>query len=311
MVSLESLEVFIAAAEEENFTRAARRLHMSQPAVSQHIQAIERHFGVKLFERNGRRVRLSPAGEVLLPLARDLVRRSRRFEEIATSLTGKVVGHLLVGCSTTSGKYVLPRLLAEFQSRYPLVRSTVQVGLRAQVIEWLVSGDVHVAVSSEYIHRTNVHCREFVEDEIVLIVPAAHPWAARQSVRPQELLGERFVLRESTSGTYRAVLRGLQQVGIDVEMLDRVMTLGNSEAIVMAVEEGIGLGFVPKAAAARCASLGKVKVVPVEGVVLKQQLYIAYSTAFPQTPLLKAFWTFLEEWLRRGADVVADGAANA
>ncbi len=296
-ISLESLEVFVVAAEEENFTRAARRLHLSQPAVSQHIQALERHFGVNLFDRNGRRVRLSAAGEVLLPLARDLVQRFRRFEEVATGLSGQVVGHLWIGCSTTSGKYVLPRLLAQFQSRYPLVRSTVQVGLRPQVIEWLISGDVHVAISSEFIHRNNIYCREFVQDDIVLVVPADHPWARREGVHPRELLGEKFVLREPSSGTYRVLMRGLQQVGIDIEMLDCVMTLGNSEAIVMAVEEGIGLGFVPRAAAGRCAAGSRLRIVPVEGLVLKQQLYIAYNTALPQPPLLKAFWQFVETWM--------------
>lgn len=295
MLPLESLHVFVVAAELENFSRAARRLHLSQPAVSQHIQTLEKRLGVQLFERNGRRVRLSAAGETLLPLARDLIRASKQLEEVAFTLSGEVVGHLIVGCSTTSGKYVLPPLLAKFRRKYPLVKGTVKVGLREQVIEWLQTGDVDLAIISERINRSGIHYRQFFEDEIVLIVPANHPWAERGRVSPEALYEEQFIMREPSSGTYMAVVEALDQVGIDVERLERVLTLGNSEAIIMAVEEGIGLGFVPRVAAERCLALGRIRVVELEGLVIRRWLYIAYNGMRAKTPALNAFCEFMEE----------------
>lgn len=294
MLNLDSLHVFVVAAETENFSRAAKRLHMSQPAVSQHIQALEHQLGVLLFDRHGRHIKLSPAGEALLPLIRNLIRSSRQVEEAAMALSGQVVGHLTIGCSTTSGRYVLPRLLARYREQYPLVRVRVKVGLRSQVIDGLLTGDVDVAVTSERVERSALHYRRFFQDEIVLIVPAGHPWARRESVYPNELYQERFIMREPTSGTYMALVEGLDHVGVDVNRLEIVLTLENSEAIIMAVEEGIGLGFVPRVAAERCLALGRVKVVPLEGVEMKRWLYIAINSALPQTSACRAFHEFME-----------------
>ncbi len=294
MLSLDSLHVFVVAAETENFSRAARRLHMSQPAVSQHIQALEKHLGVSLFERHGRRIRLSPEGETLLPLARELLRAGKHMEEVAFTLSGKIVGHLVVGCSTTSGKYVLPRLLAMYRQKYPLVKVTVRVAPREQVVEWLLSGEVDMGIMSARLQRRRLHYRRFFEDEIVLVVPVHHPWAERPSITPQELYQERYVMREPTSGTYMAVKEALDLVGMDVEQLETVLTLGNSEAVIMAVEEGIGLGFVSRMAAERCVALGRVRILPIEGVTMKRWIYLAYSSGLPNTPALHAFCQFLE-----------------
>ncbi len=294
MISLDSLHVFAVAAETENFSRAAKRLHMSQPAVSQHIQTLEKQLGVALFERHGRRIRLSAAGETLLPLARDLLRATKHLEEIAFALSGQVVGHLVVGCSTTSGKYVLPRLLSQYRQKYPLVKGEIRMGTRTQVVEWLQSGEVDLVIISEQVHRSGVHYRKFFEDEIVLIVPVDHPWAQREHVHPTELCGERYVMREPSSGTYLALKEGLDQVGLDVEQLESVLVLGNSEAVIMAVEEGIGLGFVPRVAAERCMALGRVKMVPLEGLSMRRWLYVGYSSTLPKTPALNAFCEFME-----------------
>jgi len=295
MLNLENLCVFAAAAETENFSEAARRLHMSQPAVSQHIQALEHRLGVALFERRGRRVRLSPVGETLLPMVLDLIRASKQVEERALSLTGEVVGHLTIGCSTTSGKYLLPRLLARYRERYPLVRAHVKMGQRGQVLEWLLSGDVDWAVTSERVERMHLHYRRFFEDEIVLVVPVTHPWASRTSVHPEELYQERFVMREASSGTHMALVDGLDQAGVDVSQLEVVLTLGNSEAILVAVEEGIGLGFVPRVAVERCLALERLRIMPIDGLEMKRWLYIGHNATTPQTPAQRAFREFLAE----------------
>jgi len=291
----DSLQVFAVAAETENFSLTAQRLHMSQPAVSQHIGALEKRFGVQLFERHGRRIKLSATGKTLLPLVQELLRAHKRVEEVALALSGEVVGHLVIGCSTTSGKYVLPWLLARYRERYPLVRGTIRVGLRSQVIDWLLSGEVDLGVTSERVQRTGLHYCRFFEDEIVLVVPSGHPWAQKGSISPFELYQERFIMREPTSGTHMALLEGLDQAGVDVDRLETVLVVGNSEAILLAVEEGIGLGFVPRVAAERCIALGRVDIVPLEGLSMKRWLYIAYNLNLPQTPARRAFCEFMQE----------------
>jgi DNA-binding transcriptional LysR family regulator len=295
MLDLESLHIFTVAAETENFTRSAQRLHLSQPAVSQHIQALEQQLGLELFVRNGRRISLSPAGEALLPLVQDLMRTCRQVEDAAHALAGEVAGQLTLGCSTSSGKYLVPRILARLRERYPLVRAAVKVGPRSQVLDWLQAGVVDVAVTSDRVQRAGLHFRRFFEDEIVLIAPGDHPWALRRSIAPKELYQERFVLRESSSGTQMTLIDTLDQFGVDYDRLETVLVLDNSEAILMAVEEHIGLGFVPKVTAQRHLTASRIKIVEIDGVAMKRWLYLVDNAQVAHSPAANAFWAFMDE----------------
>ena len=122
MLDAHQLNIFLMAAELENFSQAARHLNLSQPSVSAHIQSLEQLFGAQLFHRSGRHITLTEAGEALLPLAREMVHLSIRIEETMASLSGSVVGKLKLGCSTAVGKYTLPRLIARFRALNPQVQ---------------------------------------------------------------------------------------------------------------------------------------------------------------------------------------------
>ncbi|HIQ06026.1 MAG TPA: LysR family transcriptional regulator [Anaerolineae bacterium] len=295
MLNLRGLEVFLAAAESENFSLAARRLNLSQPAVTQQIQALERELGLQLFRRNGRRVKLSEAGQTLVPLAQDLIRHCKRVEETISSLSGQVVGHLIIDCSTTSGRYVLPGLLARFREQYPAVRATVNIRSRRLAIEQLLAGEAHITCTSARVERQGLKYQRFFEDEVVLIAPANHPWARRTAVKPVELLEENLVLREEESGTYRAVAKVLEEHDIMPDQLRVVMTLGSSEAIIMAVEEGIGLGFVPRIAAHRCVTSQRIVEIPLVGIDMRYTIYMACCCTRPATTAQARFWEFVQE----------------
>src|SRR5512142_1590354 len=127
MVEVHELEVFIAAAEFENFSAAARKLHLSQPAISFQIQALEQRLNVQLFQRTGRRIALTEAGRDLLPMAREMVNLSSRIEETMCAQQGIVKGQVLMGCSTSPGKYILPHLIGEFRRQFPEVQFSVEV----------------------------------------------------------------------------------------------------------------------------------------------------------------------------------------
>ena len=283
MLDWHNLQVFVVAAEVENFSVAAQELNLSQPAVTQRIRSLEKQLGVELFERQGRRVRLSDAGAYLLPMAKDLIRRCKRTEEMMHSLRGEVVGHLQLGCSTTTGKYLLPPLLARFIERYPGVQATVRVGSRNRVLELLIAREVNLAFTSAPTPRREIRYHRFIDDEVVLIAPSAHDWVQRASIPPDELLHERLILREPGSGTYQAMERALARHDITVDELQTVMTLGNSEAIILAVEEGIGVGFVPKLAADRCKRLGNIAIVPIQDTIMTYTIWLAENTMQPAT----------------------------
>lgn len=295
MLDAHQLNVFIVAAETLNFTEAGRRLNMTQPSVSQHIQALEQHFGADLFLRSGRHLRLTDAGVELLPMARQMVSLSVRIDETMNSLEGEVYGHLQVGCSTTSGKYVLPFFLADFLRRHPRVQATCSVTSRLMAVQELCEGGVHLALASptEFANR-EIEFRKLFVDPIVLIVPLNHRWAQVQAVKPAELRTADLIMREEGSGTRDAVQKALAEAGMSLSDLQVKLTLGNSEAIALAVQEGLGVGFVSQFVVHRLV-YGKVKVVEIAGLHMQQEVFVGYNTRRPSTTAQEAFWRFLTD----------------
>lgn len=294
MLDAHQMNVFLVAAETLNFTKAAERLHMSQPSVSQHIQSLEQQFDTKLFLRSGRSLLLTDSGMTLIPMARDFVKQSTLIEETMASLKGTVYGHLTVGCSTTPGKYVLPHLLASFHRLYPHVKVTCAVTNQMQALEMLCSGELHFALTS----IGQEHCRDaefvaFLEDPIVLLVPDKHPWAKKETIEPDALRTATFIMREPGSGTYVAVREALARQGVDIRELNVLLTLGNSEAIALSIKEGLGIGFVSRIIVDR---LGYDGVVPVriEGLDIYRLITIGRHTHRPPTAPQIAFWNFIE-----------------
>lgn len=292
MLGLHALEIFVEAALAQNFSVAAQRLYLSQPAVSAQINQLEKQLDVELFRRNGRNVVLSDAGEVLLPLAQEVLRQVKHVEETMWSLKGVVIGELSIACSTTVGKYILPRLVAGFRRRYPDVRVTVNVMSRRAAIEWVVTGRAEIALVSAQPNHSELEAEPFLEDRVVLIVPAKHAWTDGRSVTPQDLRTQPFILREMVAGSHEVLAEGLAAHGIAISQLQPVLTLANAEAIEMSVEAEIGIAFVSRMAAARGLTLGRVVEVPVQGLDLRRTIYIVRHQRLGVTPLQRVFWEY-------------------
>ncbi len=299
MLDTHQLNVFLVAAETLNFTQAARLLHMSQPSVSQHIQSLEQSFAQPLFVRLGRHIELTDAGEALLPLAREMVNRSILIEETMKSLEGEVHGHLLVGCSTTPGKYILPKLLADFHNIYPMVKVSCNVAAQDVAFRMLCEGDAHIAMISEpYMTCRGVEARQFMVDPVILIVPFDHPWAARGEIEAEELREGKFIFREEGSGTKSAVRRALTATGISIEELRTLLVLGSSEAIALSVQEGIGVGFVSSIVYTKLVE-NRVAPVRINGLEIWREIFIGLHTLRPPTVAQRAFWDFVNEEIDR------------
>ena len=294
MLDWHDLQVFIVAAELENFSAAAHELHLSQPAVTQRIQSLEKQLAVSLFDRQGRHVKLSEAGAYLLPKAKDLIRRCKRTEEMMHSLRNEVIGHLEIGCSTTTGKYLLPPLMAHFCEKYPGVKATIRVGSRRRVLDLLAANKVNLAFTSVMSPQRDIRYHRFIQDQVVLIAPQKHPWSQKEAIRPEDLLQERLILREEGSGTYLAMKNALARHDISVDELQTVMTVGNSEAIILAVEEGIGVGFVPELAAKRCIRLGNIQIIPIVDMPMNHTIWMAENVMQPATAAQLHFMKLLQ-----------------
>lgn len=292
MFSLQELNVFVEAALTRNFSLAARRLYLSQPAVSVQIRNLEQQLGAELFHRKGRSVQLSEAGRILLPLAQQCLLDAKNIQETMDGLKGRLVGELVIACSTTSGKYILPRLVAGFRRKYPEVRVAINVMSRRAALDAVLEGRAETAVVSARTGYADLGYQEFLEDHIVLIAPAGHPWADGRTVCPEDLLTQSFIMREESAAAHEMLAEGLANRGMALEGLNVVLTLANDEAIAMSVEADIGVAFVSRLAAAHGLALNRVVEVPVEGLNFKRPIYIVRHHRRLATPLQQAFWDF-------------------
>ena len=293
MLNAHQLNVFLLAAENLNFTHAATQLKMSQPSVSQHIQTLEQHFGLELFYRSGRSLELTDAGLALIPLAREFIYLSKHIEETMSSIKGDVLGHLLVGCSTTTGRYILPQLLANFHREYPQVKATCQVASQKLALQMLCEGKVHLTMTSTPHLCKEAEYRKFITDQTLLIVPMDHPWADRSCISPEELADTQFIMPDEGSEMHTAVREALTSVGVSIYQLNSVMELGSAEAIALSVLEGLGAGFVSNIVVNRLV-YGRVKSVEIKGLKILQDIFIGRYPGRPQSSAQTAFWEFVK-----------------
>ncbi|HEY62440.1 MAG TPA: LysR family transcriptional regulator [Anaerolineae bacterium] len=294
MFNINDLVVFLEAAKCNNFSEAGRHLNLSQPAISQKINNLEAHFNTKLFDRKGRYVRITESGQILRSMSKELVGAAKRLEETMLSLDSNVIGEMTIGCSTASGKYLLPGLIAAFRKDFPEVRINVLVGSRRSVINRLLTEDYSFAISSKKIENRDLEYKPLFKDKIILIVPATHPWVKVHSIRPEDLLDQPLIMREESAGTREVLMDGLKAHNISPDMLNIIMELGNAESIEMAVEEGIGISFISHLAAMRGLALGTVIKVSIDQMPLERIIYIARNTRIPLSRAQAEFWSFLD-----------------
>ncbi|HEY6042437.1 MAG TPA: LysR substrate-binding domain-containing protein [Anaerolineae bacterium] len=304
MIEVHEMQVFLAAAEEENFSAAARKLHLSQPAVSFQIQAIEQRLHIQLFQRTGRRITLSEAGRDLLPMAREIVNLSSRIEENLCAAQGLVKGHLVIGCTTSPGKYLLPSLIGAFRNQFPEVQFTVEVMSRENAEEKLLNKEIHIGVLSMPAKSRDLECWHLMTDELVLIVAADHPWAARRKVLPTEFKDAEWILREGTAPTRQLILAKLAEFELTDRDLRVAMELGSVEGVEAAVEAGFGVSIVSRIAVMRGLQLGRVRTVEVEGMRVAREIYLARNRLRACTCAQLRFREFVAS--AEGRQVIAD-----
>lgn len=294
MLTLNDVHVFLAAAEAQSFSGAARKLFLTQPAVSQQIQALERRLKVELFERKGGRIFLTADGRALVPLAREMTELAVQIEENMAARRGVVAGKLRIGCTTTPGKYVLPRLVGSFCSRYPEVKISVEVIGRSRLAPLLQRQEINFGIMSGQTGIDDLVYDELMDDELVLIVPVGHPFSGCSAVPLDRLRGETIILREEHSGTRITLIEGLERAGLRMDELRIApVEFGAAEAVIAAVESGCGISWVSRIVAARASDTGKINIVDVDGVRLHRMVYLVSQRARIETNAHHKFYEYV------------------
>ncbi|HXC95628.1 MAG TPA: LysR substrate-binding domain-containing protein [Edaphobacter sp.] len=291
--------MFRTVAEKVSFRKAAEALHLSQPAVSQHIRALEEEAGVRLFDRargdgHGSQISLTEAGRILLGYAESAAEIVAEAQRALMALNDEVVGELRLGASTTVAQYVLPRILGAFLKQYPQVKLSLVSGNTEHIVEAVAEEQVELGIIEGPAMRRDVKTQRMMQDEMVLIVSPNHSWAGRklQPIAPAELEKVPLLLREKGSGSRRVVEQALKKRRLPLRSLRIAMELDSTEAIISGVEAELGVGFVSRCAVNKVLRLGSVQIVPVEGLEILRDFSFVWLVGTEATGTSAAFQRF-------------------
>jgi DNA-binding transcriptional LysR family regulator len=273
MMNVVQLRAFVAVVEHGSFSEAARIMGLSQPAVTMQIQGLEADLGVTLLERRYRKVELTESGRALLPYARTVLAEMEAARDEIERLSDQVGGHLRITASTTPGQYVLPRLLGAFLRQHPDASVSLRVHDTAEVVEAVESGDAHIGMTGAVVQGARVEYEPLGSDKLLLVCPPDSHLLKGGPISMDDVAEEPFIVREPGSGTRMIFEDTLRAGGIEPQDLRVVLELGTSEAIVSAVEGGMGVGVVSSWMADKALKLGTIAQAPVPDFPVVRPFY--------------------------------------
>ena len=267
--------VFLEVATQLSFSKAAKTLFISQPAVSRHIQLLEGQYNCALFERNGHSVTLTALGSKILEYIIDAreIQRKLEFEVSTVKETADATGSLKIGASTTVALYILPETLSAFHKTVPKVEIQVLNRNTENIITALLQKSIDVGIV-EIENKINlINYEYFTSDKVIAVCSHKSKLAAIGSLNLAELQTTDIVLRETGSGTLSAITRELSKYHLSVSQLLCKIRLGGTEALKNYITADLSLGFLPQRAVMKEISRGELVEIPIESLDIKRDFY--------------------------------------
>ncbi len=290
-VTFRQLRVFSEAARQLSFAEAARVLHLTPPAVSMQIKELETQVGLPLFDRQGRQVQLTMAGEYVLVYARRILAGLKDAEDAVARLRKLEAGRLTIGMVSTA-KYFLPQLLARFRAEHPGVEIRLASGNREQLVKMLQASEVDIAIMGRPPTELATRAEPFAAHPHGFVASPAHPLTRMGTLTPSQLAEHAFISREAGSGTRAALARFLDDEHVT---LDVVMEMGSNETIKQAVMAGMGISFLSLHTLGLEFQHGLMSLLDVRGTPIVRVWNCVHMLSKLLSPAAEAFRYFLLE----------------
>jgi DNA-binding transcriptional LysR family regulator len=285
-MDVRNLEVFLSVAKHLNFTRAGEEVNLAQPSVSVRIRQLENEVGLKLFEQLGKKIALTEAGLSLIPHARRVMAAVEDARQCIQELQGLERGSLRIGASTTPGMYLIPKAIASFKAQHPNIEIHLRIKDTQQIETGILNNEFDFGFVGGHLVGDEVVTLAWLVDQLVLIVPPDHNLARQKSVKPTQLLKEKFILREAGSATRATIVNYLQNSGL---IIDPIMEMENPESVKKAVQCGLGIAFISKFAVETELKAKSLVAVRVSGLDIRRELKIVYRKDKHLGPAARAF----------------------
>ncbi len=291
-MDLGQVEAFVQVAQHRSFSKAADALFLTQPSVTARIQSLERDLGESLFERNGRGVRLTEMGGAFLPFARRALKALQEGRDALEGMRNLDIGSLKLGSALTVSTYVLPKILKKYCSTYPGVEVSVHTGRSEQVLQMVLSDDVHCALERT-VHHPEIVTVPLYEDDLVLAVAPSHRFARTRSAAIDDVGREQLILFDKGS-SYNQLIQGVfRQHGIVPHTL---MELDTIEATKKMVEEGLGIALLPTVSTGREFEQGTLVAIDIPNAAMpRREISLIFRKNRKHTRAVTAFFTLLAD----------------
>lgn len=288
------LQVFITVAEKKSFSRAAEELHLTQPAVSQYIRALENSVGTRLLERTNKYVRLNQAGEIVFHHAKEILSLYTKMQCLVDDLTNRAGGPISIGSSYTFGEYILPRIIARLQNLYPEISPSITIHNTKEIIDLVTNHQLDIGIIEGFFKGDKLITEIVAEDHMFIVASPNHRLMRKKGeITISELKEETWIVREIGSGTREATENLFRIYELTPKKL---MEFGSTQLIKESVEAGLGITLLSRWAIEKELHNHYIEVLKVKGLPFKRDFSIITNTTY-QTKALKTFIEILHQYL--------------
>ena len=292
--SFRELEIFCKVVELENFSKAAKAVFLVQASVSERIASLEKKIGTRLLDRLGRKVIPTAAGELLHKHATLLLEMKETAQLEMENFLGLKQGEVSMGGSTIPGEYILPALISRFNKKYPYLSVQLKISDSSNIEKRILKGQLELGVIGSKSTHPNIISQQLWEDELVLAVPANHPFARRKSVSLKELRETPFILREEGSGTLKILEDYLRDSGENgTSAFQLTSRFGSSTAVKEGIKSGLGLSILSKRAIETEVKAGLLKALKIKGLSISRNFYMIRNKLRIASPSCQAMLDYL------------------
>ncbi|MGF1775582.1 LysR substrate-binding domain-containing protein [Vibrio nomapromontoriensis] len=292
-ISLKQLKVFVAVTQHQTLTSASDTLFLSKAAVSMSLSELEKQIGHALFDRVNNRLVINQEGQKLLPLADELLSRAKDIESLFSD-EQSFRGQLRIGASDTIGNQVAPYLLSEYRQSCQHKAQQLFISNSALICEKLIDYELDIGLIEGKTLHPELESTPFSEDEMCIVASVDHPLTGSEVIDLSLLENSEWILREPGSGTREFFLRA---VAPRIEVWHEAFELNTTEAILNCVSSGLGLACISRLAAHTAIRDGRIREIPVS-LDMKRRFWLLFHKEKYQSPLLRSFISFCQQWQR-------------
>ncbi|WP_125720678.1 LysR family transcriptional regulator [Flavobacterium ustbae] len=268
------LKVFYTVALRLNFTKAATELYITQPAVSKHIQELEEQYKTKLFERNGSKIALTPAGKILLKYTKSIFDIYREIDFEMSSFNNERQGLLRLGASTTISQYIISPVLASFHQKQKDIKVNLLNGNTEQIENALLNKEIEIGIVEGQSKNQSIKYIPFLKDELVLVCNSKNPFVKQNEISVNDLKSMKFITRERGSGTLEVIEFALKKVNLKLANLQIEMQLGSTESIKSYLLNSDCFAFMSIHAVSKELTNKELIILDVEELSIERYFYI-------------------------------------